>query len=177
MVLGLGYELPLFLDEGSLHLDYLHNSAEPEGNAFKPFRHVASLWHKGQKGRLGMGIDLTVALPRDSDGTIWGLTLEPTWLLLNELFGNNDPLQLTLRYQYAKSSVNNGLRLQKRYEEKVTQGYGDRYQAFYAGFNYFLYGQKLKLMAGGEYSHMKDRAQDGGDYRGWTWFAAVRTYF
>ena len=177
LVVGAGIDLPLLMDEGKLHLDYLNNHSDRDGNAFRPYRHIVSLWHQGQSGRLGLGIDLTAALPRDADGHIWGLTLEPTWWLLNEVFAKNDPLQLALRYQFAKSSENNGLRLQRRYEEEVTEGQGDRYHAFYAGLNYFLNGQKLKLMIGGEYAHMHDRANDGGKYRGWTWFGAVRLYF
>ncbi len=124
-----------------------------------------------------MGVDLTLADPLETDGHVFGLTIEPTWMLSNELFGNNDPLQLAVRYQYATSNEDNGLSLQRRYEQKVTAGEGNRYQAFYAGLNYFLYGHKLKLMAGGEYAHMKDKANDGGKYRGWTWFGALRLYF
>jgi phosphate-selective porin OprO/OprP len=174
---GVGYDAALFLEEGKLHLDYLHNSRKTEGNAFRPFRHIASLWHQGKSGRLGMVIDLTAARPLETDGYVWGLTLEPTWTLLDELLGNNDPLQLALRYQYASSSEDNGLHLQRRYEEKVTAGEGNKYQAFYAGLNYFLYSHKFKLMLAGEYAHMEDDANDGGDYRGWTWFGAVRLYF
>lgn len=176
-VIGAAYDTSFFYDEGDLHLDYLYNSRDTEGNAFRPYRHVVSLWHKGKLGRLEMGMDLTVAEPLETPGHVWGLTLEPTWMLLNELFGNNDPLQLALRYQYVVSNEDNGLHLQRRYESEVTHGEGDHYQAFYAGLNYLLYGHKLKLMLGGEYSRMKDQANDGGKYRGWTWVGAVRLYF
>ena len=176
-MIGAGYDTALFFEEGSLHLDYLYNSRKTEGNAFRPYRHVASLWHKGKSGRLGMGMDLTAALPLDTDGYVWGLTLESTWVLLDEMLGNSDPLQLAVRYQYATSSEDNGLHLQRRYEEKVTAGEGNNYHALYAGLNYYIYGQKLKLMLGGEYARMEDDADDGGDYRGWTWFGAIRTYF
>ena len=176
-MIGAGYDSALFLQEGTLQLDYLYNSRKTEGNAFRPFRHIASLWHQGRSGRLGMTIDLTAALPLETDGFVWGLTLEPTWTLFDELLGNNDPLQLALRYQYAYSSEDNGLHLQRRYEETVTKGEGNKYQAYYAGLNYFLYGHKLKLMLAGEYAHMEDDANDGGAYRGWTWFGAVRLYF
>jgi phosphate-selective porin OprO/OprP len=176
-VIGGAFDTPLFLEEGSLHLDYLHNSSSAEGNAFRPYRHIVSLWHQASSGRLGMGIDLTAADPLETKGYVWGLTLEPTWMLTSELFGNDDPLQLALRYQYAYASEENGLHLQRRYEEEVTEGEGDRYQAFYAGLNYYLYSHKFKLMAGAEYAHMKDAANDGGAYRGWTWFGAVRLYF
>ena len=176
-VIGASIETPLFLDEGSLHLDYLYNSRDTEGNAFRPYRHIVSLWHSGQSGRLGMAIDLTAAKPLETDGHVFGLTVEPTWKLLDELLGNNDPLQLVMRYQYNHSSEKNGLHLQRRYEEKVTMGEGDNYHAIYAGLNYFLYNHNLKLMFGGEYAHMQDAARDGGKYRGWTWFGAVRLYF
>jgi len=69
------------------------------------------------------------------------------------------------------------LNLQKRYEQEVTSGSGDQYQAFYAGLNYYIYGYKLKLMAGAEYARMKDSADDGGDYKGWSYLAGVRFYF
>jgi phosphate-selective porin OprO/OprP len=176
-VIGGAYDTPLFLEEGSLHLDYMYNSSSTEGNAFRPYRHIVSLWHQGKSGRLGMGLDLTAADPLETRGYVWGLTLEPTWMLTGELFGNDDPLQLALRYQYVYSSEENGLHLQRRYEEEVTDGEGDRYQALYAGLNYFLYGQRLKMMLGGEYARMKDAAGDGGDYRGWTWVGAIRLYF
>jgi phosphate-selective porin OprO/OprP len=176
-VIGAAYDLALLYEKGSLHLDYLHNPGQSNGDAFRPYRHIVSLWHRGERGRLEMGVDLTVAQPKETGGHILGLTIEPTWLLVNELFGNNDPLRLVMRYQYANSSRDNGLLLQRRYEQKVTQGEGDDYQALYTGLNYFLYGHKLKLMAGGEYARMKDDADDGGKYRGWTWFGAIRLYF
>lgn len=176
-VIGAAYNIPLFYEKGSLHLDYLHNPGQSEGNAFRPYRQVVSLWHHGENGRLGMGIDLTVAQPKDFGGHVFGLTIEPSWILVNGLFGNNDPLQLVLRYQYANSSRDNGLLLQRRYEQEVTQGEGNNYNAIYTGLNYYLYGQRLKLMMGGEYAHMKDDADDGGQYSGWTWFGAVRLYF
>lgn len=176
-VAGVGYDTALFYERGRLHLDYLHNPGKSEGNAFRPYRHVVSLWHHGERGRLGMGVDLTYADPKETDGHVFGLTIEPTWVLSNEVSGNNDPLQLAVRYQYATSNEDNGLSLQRRYEQKVTAGEGNRYQAIYAGLNYYLYSHKLKLMAGGEYAHMKDDANAGGKYRGWTWFGAVRLYF
>lgn len=176
-VVGVGYETTMFYDKGRIHLDYLRNADDSIGNAFEPYKHIVSLWHSGEKGRFGMGIDFTLADPLNSDGRVYGLTLAPTWKLLDQLFENNDPLQLAFRYQYAKSTHLNGLHLQSRYEETVTQGQGNSYQAIYAGLNYFMYGHKLKLMAGGEYARMEDDADDGGEYNGWTWFGAIRLYF
>lgn len=176
-VAGAAIDAPLWLATGSLQLDYLYNPGGSGGEAFEPYRHTVSLWHKGERGRISMGSDITYADSLDGGGHVFGLTLEPAWRLIDALSGNNDPLQLALRYQYARSSVDNGLNLQRRYEGEVTEGQGDRYQAVYLGLNYYLYDHKLKFMLGGEYARMEDNAADGGEYRGWSWFGAVRLYF
>ena len=108
---------------------------------------------------------------------VLGFTLLPTYDISNSLWIGGDKLQLALRYQYANSDGDNGLQLQDRYEQEVTTGEGDRYQAFYTGLNYLIYGDRLKLMAGAEYSNMKDAANDGGEFRGWTYLAGLRLFF
>jgi phosphate-selective porin OprO/OprP len=68
--------------------------------------------------------------------------------------------------------------LQPRYEQEVVHGgAGDQYQAVYGGVNYLLYGDRLELMTGVEYSAMHDSARDGGEFNGWTCFASVRVFF
>jgi phosphate-selective porin OprO/OprP len=47
----------------------------------------------------------------------------------------------------------------------------------YVGINYLIYGQRLKLMNGVEYSVMHDSANDGGAFNGWTFLTGVRLYF
>jgi len=65
----------------------------------------------------------------------------------------------------------------RRYESEVANGEGDRYQSFYAGLNYLLYGHRLKFMAGAEFAEMDDSANNGGNYSGWTYLAGLRFYF
>ena len=48
--------------------------------------------------------------------------------------------------------------------------------AAYFGVNYYIYGHKLKLMAGTEYHHM-DGGGDGGDFDGWTSTVGLRMSF
>lgn len=55
-------------------------------------------------------------------------------------------------------------------------GRGDEYQAVYLGLNYYLYGHKLKLMAGTEYHNMSGGG-DGGDFDGWTTLVGLRMFF
>jgi phosphate-selective porin OprO/OprP len=176
--LGFGFGLPLLYDQGTLHLDFLYNDGNQDNNAFKPYRQVVSLWHRGNKGAFGLGMDLTSGSGGfDGQADVLGFTLLPTYDLSDSLLIGGDKLQLALRYQYVDSDGENGLILQKRYEQEVTTGQGDKYQAFYAGLNYLLYGDRLKFMAGAEYSKMEDSANDGGEFRGWTYLAGLRLYF
>lgn len=184
-LLGIGYELPLFFDKGALHLDYLYNNGDEDNSAFKPYENIISLWHEGQKGALGIGIDLTAASGVDEQSDVFGLTLLPTYDLVQNLFLSGDKLQLALRYHYASSSDDYGLKFNKRYEQPVTSGNGDSYNGYYLGLNYFIYQQKLKLMAGIEYFDMGGVADEDeentltGDRSvdGWNFISGVRLYF
>jgi phosphate-selective porin OprO/OprP len=180
VTVGIGYDTEIFDFSGSVHLDYLNNDRSEDDqadNAFRDHDHIASLWYRGSSGRMSLGLDFTAAQSSNESGFLWGITVEPGWTLRKALFNANDPMQAVLRYQYASSSEDNGLVLQRRYEQRVTEGDGNTYQALYAGLNYYLYDQKLKLMVGGEFARMEDDADDGGDYLGWSWFGALRLYF
>ena len=117
---GVGYNLPLFYAEGSLHLDYLYNNGNPSNNAFKPYDHILSLWHQGQSGPFGLGVDVTfghgTGRPHES---VFGVTVLPTYVFAKNVIRKGDALQAALRYQYAVSDGDNGLQLQQRYEQEV----------------------------------------------------------
>ncbi|MES2921347.1 MAG: hypothetical protein V4819_07365 [Verrucomicrobiota bacterium] len=104
---------------------------------------------------------------------VWGISVIPSYNL-------TEKLQLVLRYQFARASGDGGLKLQTHYEltapDLITSS-GNQYQAGYLGLNYYICGQKLKLMTGVEYSHMRDDSTAGGGYDGWTWMSAARMYF
>ena len=175
---GVGYQLPLFFKEGSLHLDYLYNTGNPSNNALKPYDHVLSLWHQGQSGPFGLGVDLTFGHGLDARPAVFGVTVLPTYVFAKNVVRKGDALQAVLRYQFAVSNGDNGLQLPARYEQKVVPGgFGDHYQAVYGGINYLIFGDRLKLMTGAEYSVMHDSVQDGGAFNGWTYLVGVRVFF
>jgi phosphate-selective porin OprO and OprP len=177
-VAGLGYVLPLFYENGSLHLDYLYNNGNPSNDALEPYDHAISLWHQGQRGPFDLGVDLTFGHGLDARPAVFGVTVLPTYVFARNVVRNGDAFQAVLRYQFSVSDGDNGLQLQQRYEQKVVpDGFGDRYHAVYAGINYLIFGDRFKLMTGAEYSAMHDSAQDGGAFDGWTYLAGVRVYF
>ncbi len=177
-VAGVGYDLPLFYEAGSVHLDYLFNDGDPANNALRPFDHIISLWHQGQKGPFALGVDLTWAHGLETRPQVFGLTALPTYDVLKNVIRTGDRLQAALRYQFSASDGNNGLQLQNRYEREAASGqFGNRYHAGYAGINYLVFGDRFKFMAGVEYSDMDDAANDGGNFDGWTFFAGMRVFF
>lgn len=184
-LLGFAYQLPLFYDKGTLHLDYLYNDGDIENNAFKPYEHIVSLWHQGQKGPLGMDIDITTASGVDDQSDVFGLTLLPTYDFAHNILVSGDKIQLALRYHYASSSDDFDLAFNKRYEQKVTSGKGDSYNSYYLGLNYYIYQQKLKLMTGVEYFDMADVEQENNgtppgileSVNGWNFISGLRLYF
>jgi hypothetical protein len=123
-------------------------------------------------------VDLTWAHGLDARPAVLGVTVMPTYVLAKNLIRKGDALEAVLRYQFAVSDGDKGLQLQSRYEgEVVPNGPGNRYQAVYAGINYLVFGNRLKLMNGVEYSVMHDSAKDSDTFNGWTYFAAVRLFF
>ena len=174
----MGYNLPLFYQTGSVHLDYLFNNGNASNNALEPYDHVVSLWHQGNVGPFGLGVDLTWGHGLDSRPAVFGVTVLPSYVFAKNVVRKGDALQAALRYQFAVSDGNNGLQLQQRYEQDVVPaGFGDHYHAIYAGLNYLIFGDRFKIMTGAEYSVMHDAANDGGKFNGWTYFAGVRVYF
>ena len=174
----MGLICPCLRARRASHLDYLYNDGNPSNNAFKPYDHSLSLWHQGFFGPFGLGVDLTAAHGIEGNESVLGLTVLATCAFGKDLIRHGDALEAVLRYQYAVSDGENGLQLQSRYEQKVVPGgLGDAYQAIYAGINYLIYGNRLKLMTGAEYSVMKDSTPGQDSFDGWTYLAGVRLFF
>ena len=166
--IGYDYSEKSDFDKAAWRLDLLHNRDETN-NATKPYKNSISLNHALTQGAFTLNTDLMQAGGYSDDA--YGIVLLPAYEI-------SDKLQLVARYTYA-SSDGDGLRAQKRYERKATltdSGYGEDYQSYYLGLNYYINDHKLKLMTGIEYADM-DGGSDGGDYSGWTLFSGLRLYF
>jgi phosphate-selective porin OprO and OprP len=157
---------------GKVRLDYLFNDCDRRNFvATKPYEHSLSLNYDGTFGRLGMIADLIYAAGSREVADVWGIVLMPYYKITDKLEG-------VFRYTYADSDAGDGIRLAGRYERRVDNlvvDSGEDYHSAYAGANYYIYGDKLKLMAGVEYSTADLR--NGSDWNSWTWFGGVRLYF
>ena len=88
-----------------------------------------------------------------------------------------DGLQLVGRVQVATSNDPDGLKPPGRYEEASLlptggDAKGNTFVSTYLGLNYYIYGHKLKVMTGVEYTHL-----GGGDYDGTTFYSGLRFSF
>lgn len=163
---GYDFGAALGADTALLRASFVDNDPHA-GNGFtRPLERVTSINFVYERGRLGLGADVSAADGYFGQSDLRGASVMPSIAL-------SDALQLVFRYTYVSSDEANGVRL-ARYENEVVVGRGDRYREAYAGANYYWFGHKLKLQTGLQYATLADRADDGGRYRGWSWTTGLR---
>jgi phosphate-selective porin OprO/OprP len=157
-------------DKSEIRLDYFHQDGERENIAFETYGNIVSLNSTNKWGRWGLIGDIMLAGGVHGTPDVYGVMVMPH-------FDITGKLRAVFRYQYASSDAPDGLDLQSRYERVSIgpgrSGSGRDYHALYAGLNYYIYGDRLKLMSGLEYASM------GGDanFDAWTLFGGCRLYF
>lgn len=167
-LLSVGYDLgpALGVGEAVVRADYVYQDPNP-GNTFtRQLEHVGSLNLSLDAGRWGVRADVATGAGYLGQSDLWGTMILPYVSVVGGL-------QLVVRHTYLDSSDPNGVRL-ARYENRHTEGRGDRYQELYLGANYFFYGHKLKLQSGLQFADMDDVADDGGSYSGTAWTTGFR---
>ncbi len=171
--------------EGHFDYQFTNNSngtRNPQGssdvNLGSEFEHVVALGTKSEFGQIGLITDLIYggnsvghggnavrggALPAGYD--TWGLVIMPTYDI-------TDKLQLVARYAYMEQGR------EQRPQRFDVRKHVEDYHTLYAGLNYYVCGDNLKVMAGYEYATGEvfgtgnTRDLDTG-----TWMMGVRTSF
>ncbi len=169
-LVSLGYkfkEIPK-LDRGMIRVDYVYNQ-EHINSGTRDFSQVLSLVTKWQAGRWGIWSDLSGGKGYAGQSNVWGLVIMP-------IYDFSPRYQAVLRYTFATSEGENGVRL-PRYAGRIVDGRGDEYNEIYLGFNVYFYGHKLKWQTGVEYGRMKDDAGDLGEYKGFGINTGIRMYW
>jgi phosphate-selective porin OprO/OprP len=171
---GYDYSAAAGLDTAvaGLHLMYNSDPGTKTGNfgATPKYSTSISLNNDITSGRFGLTTEMLWANGDVGQSDVFGVSIIPSFFVA-------DGLQLVGRLQYANSDRANGLSLPGRYEAVIPgDDKGDEYLSGYLGLNYYLYGHKLKLMAGVEYSAL-DGNGPSGDYDGYTAFSGLRFFF
>ncbi|RYD22340.1 MAG: hypothetical protein EOP88_08495 [Verrucomicrobiaceae bacterium] len=187
---GYDYSDAANVDSAVVSLHYMYNS-DPglqyssstfSGSASPSFTNSIALTNDIQQGRWGLTTDIVYGFGFDGTATqkgapvaidqsdVFGISVIPSYYIA-------DGLQLVGRVQFATSNDADGVRSPGRYDEAslLPEGgdvKGNTFISTYVGLNYYIYGSKLKLMNGLEYTHL-----GGGDYDGTTFYSGVRLFF
>lgn len=177
--LGAGYDFKhiLNLEKADFRLDWLHSDRDPaEDLVLNRYDDILSSTFWFKEGDAGLVIEGYYATGADGTYTdVFGFFIQPTYDIIPK------KLQLVGRYSFANSEGPLGVSGQSRYERVVSgtvkpnKGRGDTYHSVYGGAQYFIYGDKLKLMAGAEYAWLENQAAES--YDGLTLLTGLRFSF
>lgn len=174
---GIGYDAKECLgwDRADLRIDWLHSSHDADDHLFTRYDDIVSATFWGQQGPWGIVFEgFHASGGGGNDGDVFGFFIQPTYDLIPRR------LQLVARYSFATGQGRDSVIRQTRYESEASGltggGRGNEYHAVYLGAQYFIHGDKLKLMAGAEYADLNGGG-NGGDYEGLTWLTGIRFSF
>ena len=171
--LGVGYDLKeiLHTEKADIHLDWLHSEREAGDFVLARYDDIVSATFAVKQEAAAIVFESFFAAGGDGDDSdVYGFYVQPTYDIIPK------KLQLVGRYSYANSSGPQGVIAQSRYEKPIATGgaRGDSYNSFYGGVQYFIYGDKLKVLAGAEWAQLKG---NGEAYQGTTLLTGIRFSF
>lgn len=172
--LGAGYDFKhlLNLEKADFKLDWLHSDRKPGDLVLGKYDDIISSTFWVKEGYAAVVFESYFASGGDGTNTdVFGFFIQPTYDIIPK------KLQLVGRYSFAKSDGPLGVLGQSRYERKEATGggLGDTYHALYGGAQYFIYGDKLKLMAGAEWARIDNDSTEA--YDGFTLLTGIRLSF
>jgi hypothetical protein len=164
-------------------LDYTQNDPDGADDALGYGWAIAlsSVYDKKNWGILGQlvygdnGGGVRAPIPR-RQGDFHGFVVMPWYWIIE------DKLQAVIQYQYASSTETQGLQLPSRYVRgardnpavDIDNGRGSEHHMIYAGLNYYICGDNLKIMGGVSYDDLSTR---DSDLDALTYMIAFRTSF
>jgi phosphate-selective porin OprO/OprP len=172
--LGGGYDFKHLLDleKADFRLDWLHSDRETGDLVLGKYDNILSTTFWVKEGYAAAVFEAFYGFGGDGDNSdVFGFFIQPTYDIIPQ------KLQLVGRYSYANSEGPLGVLGQSRYERTIATGggRGDTYHSLYGGLQYFIHGEKLKLLAGTEYARVDHEVSDS--YDGWTFLTGVRLSF
>ena len=160
----------LHADKALWALDFMHMNNNANSNVFNTMENAAATYFDFHIGQCGLVTQLGYGDGIDSKGGIYELMIMPTYLITKQL-------ELVTRYQLGLAAKDNGITTLNRQEKTVGKFTGDTDNAVYVGLNYYVYGPKLKLMAGEQYNKLTGGTGVKAGYQGWTTLVGLRMFF
>ncbi|WP_367873332.1 porin [Luteolibacter sp. Populi] len=115
-------------------------------------------------------------------GNFWGFVATPYYWIVPA------KLQAVVQYAYAGAEEDQGIRVNSRYVRAtnyggggnpnvVNGGRGDELHTLYAGLNYLICGDNLKVQLGAELTHLETPGAGDGDVDAVTYMFGFRSFF
>ena len=176
---GLGYNFGnVELDEEGnkvefqeVRADYFYNDEGTSEAVPGGFNHLFALSFLRQSEKLTFSTDFLFG---ESDtSTVWGANLTSGWWIAKDF------IQLVGQYQHANSDNEGGIAITTGIPGALADSthasafdaparFGDFYNSFYAGFNFYFLEQRLRVTSGLEYRILSDEEAEN-DIESWTW--------
>ena len=159
--------------KGSLRLDYVYNDPDYTSDytvGTKKLEHVASLVYKQMlTEKLGLWSDIAggTGIAGTGQSDLLGIDIMP-------FYNFTDSLQLVLQYAGVTSLGDKAQVKMSRYANKNADEKVETAHNLLLGFNWYIYGHKLKWQNAVEYNYGKNLAGTGGDYNGYGVTSALR---
>ena len=159
-------------------LDYTQN-AQAGNDDFLGYEWATALNAIYEKDRFGTMTTLVIGENNSNSsgkgGTFQSIMVMPWYWIVEKR------LQAVIQYELAGASEDQGIRTNRRYVRaehspgvNVNSGYGDQLQTLYAGLNYLICGDNLKIMGGIELCALETPI---GNVNTVTYLFGFRTYF
>jgi len=151
-------------------LDYMHMENTTGSDVFSTMDNAAATYFDFKKDAFGIVAQVAYGDGIAKKGDFYELMVMPTYDITSKL-------QAVFRYQYGHGSESNTIGLINRQDSTVGKFTGDEFNAAYLGVNYFVYGNKLRLMAGVEYFDLTGGTGAKADNSGFTTMVGARMYW
>ena len=156
--------------ERSFFDDQVFNNSGNDYVTGVSMNNAAAAYFDYQNGSFGLVTQLGYGNGINTKGDIYELMIMPTYLITKQL-------EVVLRYQLGLASRDNGITTLNRQEKTIGKFTGDTDNLVYLGLNYYIYGQKLKLMAGEQYDNLSGGSGAKAGFEGWTSLVGLRMFF
>ena len=159
--------------KGSLRLDYVYNDPDYTSDysvGTRKLEHIVALVYKTMLSeKLGLWTDIAGATGIDStgQGDLLGIDIMPFYDISKEF-------QLVAQYAGVTDLEGNSDVSMSRYASKNAGKKAETVHNFLLGFNWYLYGHKLKWQNAVEYNYGNNLASSGNDYNGFGLTSAIR---
>jgi phosphate-selective porin OprO/OprP len=147
------------IGNGTLRLDYVYNDAKESDkgydNGTRDLEHIVALVHKTKlNDKIGIWSDIAYATGMDGMSDLFGGSIKP-------FYNITDEFQLVFEYAGVTSLDNDAVVNMSRYAARntppgVRRNKGETVHNLLAGFNWYLYGHKLKWHNAVEYNYAKN---------------------